>query len=270
METVDGSDAKYENDVDEEGEEDLLADYFEKSASAVRQTFGRFEQDVVRPVLDYVSVAFHKRPIRSTFIAFYLALSILPVLSFIGFSVFIVATSIFVALAGAILFASSAISFFGFWLACTLIFFAFVSFNLTLSTLATYLFTQFAFRARTDGARLALASVYADARAQLSLGRARGRKPTSRPLHTYASPAANIIQSSAQTETDEGVRVSANAQGKNEGSDRYDTVIIVDVGEDSHSPSPSPQDTQRSPASTGTTNAAFGEKVPGIPVDGSV
>ena len=40
-ETVDRPTVKYEDDVDEEGEEDLLADYFEKSASAVRQTFGQ-------------------------------------------------------------------------------------------------------------------------------------------------------------------------------------------------------------------------------------
>ena len=40
-ETVDRPTVKYEEDVDEEGEEDLLADYFEKSASAVRRTFGQ-------------------------------------------------------------------------------------------------------------------------------------------------------------------------------------------------------------------------------------
>ncbi|KAI0705530.1 hypothetical protein C8Q76DRAFT_751309 [Earliella scabrosa] len=155
-------------------DEDLLADYFEKSASAVRDSFGRFEQDVARPAIDYVLVSFRKRPIRSTFIAFYLALSALPVLSFVGFSMFIFATFIFLGLATAIFSASCAVGFFGFWLACTLIFFLFLSFNLTVSSLATYLLIRFVLRARQEGSRAALTALADDARAQF---RGRGRKP---------------------------------------------------------------------------------------------
>ena len=67
-------------------DDDVLADYFEKSASAVRRSFerqvhhcltvistsyltiriyDRFEQDVARPVFSYLLKSFHRRPIRS-------------------------------------------------------------------------------------------------------------------------------------------------------------------------------------------------------------
>ena len=161
----------------------------------------------------------------------------------------------------------------GFWLVCTLIFFAFVSFNLTLSTLATYLLTQFALRARTDGARPALASVYADARAQLSLGRARGRKRASRPLNAQTSSAAPNLRQDYVGPAEEGIMVSASALGKTESRDGDDTLVIVGVGEVSHSPSPSRDDAQGpvqgSVGATKTTEATFGQKVPGVPVDAS-
>ncbi|KAH9937794.1 uncharacterized protein BXZ73DRAFT_100009 [Epithele typhae] len=154
-------------------EEDVLADYFEKSALAVRNSFERFEQGCARPVFNYILATFRRRPVRSTFAAVYIALSVLPVLSFIGFSVFVFATSIFVGVATAIVGAACAVGFFGFWLACLLGFFLFVSFNLTLTVITTYLFVRFVMRARDEGPRAALSNLAQETRAQFT----RGRKP---------------------------------------------------------------------------------------------
>ncbi|PIL29233.1 hypothetical protein GSI_09282 [Ganoderma sinense ZZ0214-1] len=235
------SNVKHENEGETEMEEDVLADYFEKSASAVRHTFARFEQDIARPAFNYLLTSFRTRPIRSTFIAFYLILSTLPVVSFIGFSIFIFATSVFLALATAVFFATSTIGFFGFWLAATLVLFLFVSLNLTLATLTTYLFAQLALRARTHGPRVAVSSLYADARAQLAFvgarARGRGRKAAAKPLHPH-------------TFTDEregaGEATEMDAGAKEKGRE----------GEFPSAKEPLAAD-------------SFGEKVPGVPMEGA-
>ncbi|KAI1792365.1 hypothetical protein LXA43DRAFT_1006174 [Ganoderma leucocontextum] len=236
--TAERPDMKYESEG--EVEDDVLADYFEKSASAVRHSFARFEQDMARPTFNYLLTRFRTRPIRSTFIAFYLTLGALPVLSFVGFSIFIFATSIFLALAAAIFFAFSTVSFFGFWLAATLIFFLFVSFNLTLATLTTYLFAQFALRARTYGTRVAVSSLYTDARAQLAFlrGPARGRKPATKPLHPSDDEREGLT---------EATEVDASAKEK---------------GREGEFPS------TKEPAAATSAKDSFGEKVPGVPMEG--
>ncbi|KAI0718541.1 hypothetical protein C8T65DRAFT_638332 [Cerioporus squamosus] len=106
---------------------ELLADYFEKSAFAVRNIFARFERKVARPLIQYLLVSFRERPVASTFVATYVVLSALPVLSFIGFSVFVFTAFAFLALALAIVCASSVVGFVGFWLACILFLFLFVA-----------------------------------------------------------------------------------------------------------------------------------------------
>ena len=101
-----------------------------------------------------------------------------------GFSVFILATLIFVALMVAIILSACAIAFFGellkclnasaltsfpgFWLACLLIFLLFVSFNLTLSAIATYLLAQFALRAHEEGPLVALSGLAQETRDKLT------------------------------------------------------------------------------------------------------
>ncbi|KAI0364525.1 hypothetical protein BV20DRAFT_974368 [Pilatotrama ljubarskyi] len=144
----------YEN---EETQEDLLSAYFEKSATAVRRSFGRFERELARPTVRYVLASFKEHPIRSTFLAAYAALSALPILSFIGFSIFIFSSFVFFALCTAILSALSVVLFFGFWLACILLFLLVLSVPITASTLSTYLALRFIFFARRQGsARSAL------------------------------------------------------------------------------------------------------------------
>ncbi|KAH9847051.1 hypothetical protein C2E23DRAFT_850530 [Lenzites betulinus] len=143
--------------MNEDTQEDLLSAYFDKSATAVRRSFGRFERDIVRPVVRHVLAAFKHHPMRSTFLAIYAALSALPILCFIGFSVFIFSSFAFFALSIAILAAVAVVLFSGFLLACALAFLFLLAIPLTAGTLGTYLLLRFVFFARREGsARQAL------------------------------------------------------------------------------------------------------------------
>ncbi|RPD52905.1 hypothetical protein L226DRAFT_576655 [Lentinus tigrinus ALCF2SS1-7] len=189
----------------DEREDDLLADYFERSASAVRNVFGRFEGDVARPLISYLLVSFRERPITSTFVATYVALSALPVLSFLGFSIFIFATFTFLALGVAILCASSVVGFVGFWLFCILLVFLLVAFILTLSVLITFILVRFLLHARQDGPRAALSELADDARTQYAL--ARGRPPGLGPEHDDTS-----VKEEPESEADSVVVVVPQTQ----------------------------------------------------------
>ncbi|KAI0753255.1 hypothetical protein C8Q80DRAFT_1151203 [Daedaleopsis nitida] len=225
--------------VPEEDEDDVLADYFEKSATAVRATFGRFEQDVARPVIDYLLSSYRTRPVVSTFAAIYITLSLLPILSFIGFSLFVFATFIFLGLATAVFSASCAVGFFGFWLVCMLIFFVFVSFNLTASALATYVLIRFVARARQDGSRAALSALLEDTREKMPFrGRGRGRRTRAKAVDVTQDP-----------NTTGGDAEAHPVKTERQGSDS-DTLVIIGAGS--------------SPISS---HGELGEKVPGVPVD---
>ncbi|KAI0643917.1 hypothetical protein C8Q79DRAFT_1012461 [Trametes meyenii] len=134
----------------EDAQEDPLAAYFEKSATAVRHSFGRFERELARPTVRYVLESFKEHPIRSTFLANYAVLSVLPILSFLGFSIFVFSSLVFFALSAAILASSAIVLFIGFWLTCTLIFLLLLSIPLTASTLSTYLLLRLVFIARRE------------------------------------------------------------------------------------------------------------------------
>ncbi|CDO76541.1 hypothetical protein BN946_scf184395.g3 [Trametes cinnabarina] len=135
----------------EDTQDDVLSAYFDKSASVVRHSFGRFEQGLVRPTARYVVESFARYPLRSTFLATYATLSALPVLSFLGFSIFIFSSSIFFALSAAILTALSVVLFLGFWVACTLVLLLFLSIPIAVGVFITYLLLRFAFIARKEG-----------------------------------------------------------------------------------------------------------------------
>ena len=133
----------------------------------------------------------------------------------------------------------------GFWLAATLVVFLFISLNLTLATLTTYLFAQLALRARTHGTRVAVSSLYADARAHLAFvgagGRGRGRKAAAKPLHSH--PLTDERERSG-----EATEVDAGAKEK---------------GREGEFPS------AKEPASATANKDSFGEKVPGVPMEGA-
>ncbi|KAL1939448.1 hypothetical protein VTO73DRAFT_10004 [Trametes versicolor] len=140
----------YDNER-EDAQEDLLSVYFEKSATAVRHSFGRFEKDLARPTVRYVLTSFQQHPIRSTYLTTYAALSALPLLSFIAISIFVCSTLVFLALCAALLAGSAVVLFCGLWLGCTLAFLGLLAIPLTAGTLLTYLFLRFAFIVRQEG-----------------------------------------------------------------------------------------------------------------------
>ncbi|KAI0822377.1 hypothetical protein BC628DRAFT_1364586 [Trametes gibbosa] len=153
--------------TNEDSSEDLLSAYFEKSATAVRRSFSRFERDLARPTVRYLLAAFKHRPIRSTFLAIYAALSALPILSFIGLSVFIFSSFAFFALSIALLSAVAVVLFSGFWLGCALLFLFLLAIPLTAGALGTYLLLRFVFFARQEGsARQALTQWAQEAKVQ--------------------------------------------------------------------------------------------------------
>ncbi|KAI9056286.1 hypothetical protein FKP32DRAFT_1599009 [Trametes sanguinea] len=136
----------------EDTQDDLLSAYFEKSATAVRHSFGRFEQGLLRPTVRYILESFEKHPLRSTFLATYATLSALPVLSFIGLSIFIFSSFIFFALSGAVLAAFCVVLFCGFWLTCIILFLFIISIPIATGVLLTFLLLRLAFVAKQEGA----------------------------------------------------------------------------------------------------------------------
>jgi len=137
----------------EQPEPDVLSSTFEKSARAVRHSFKRFETEYARPVAEGFLVESKDHPIRFTFLAIFATLGCLPVLSFLGLALFVYGSSVFIALAAALLFATSVVLFFGFFLAATLAVLFFTALFLTAAALGVYLALRFAVRVRNDGAR---------------------------------------------------------------------------------------------------------------------
>ncbi|EIW79797.1 hypothetical protein CONPUDRAFT_138017 [Coniophora puteana RWD-64-598 SS2] len=79
--------------------EERLASYFDKSAEIVRGYAGRFEDSYehVKPAMDVWNESYRKYPVITLFVTLFGSLSLLPVLSFLGITVFTIATLAFVA-----------------------------------------------------------------------------------------------------------------------------------------------------------------------------
>ncbi|KAG6380190.1 hypothetical protein JVT61DRAFT_8281 [Boletus reticuloceps] len=75
------------------GVEENLSGYFQRSATTVRQ----IERDYARPVSRYASLKFKENPIKMTFLSIFAGLSALPLLSFIGLTVFTFSSLVFLA-----------------------------------------------------------------------------------------------------------------------------------------------------------------------------
>ncbi|RDX44543.1 hypothetical protein OH76DRAFT_1408958 [Lentinus brumalis] len=195
--------------------DDLLADYFEKSALAVRHMFARFERNVARPLIHYLLISFRERPATSTFVATFVVLSALPVLSFIGFSIFVFAAFAFVALAAAFLSASSVVSVVALLLACILVLILVVASALTIGALSTFVVVRFFLRARQDGPHIALSELADGARTQYAL--ARGRQPGPRPGPESNSESQSVKKEDPDSESDSVVVVrSGSGEGQKE------------------------------------------------------
>ncbi|KAI9460654.1 hypothetical protein HD554DRAFT_2176510 [Boletus coccyginus] len=79
------------------GVEESLSGYFQRSATIVRQ----IEQDYAQPVLRYASLKFKEKPVTMTFLSAFAGLSALPLLSFVGLTLFSFSSIAFLALISA-------------------------------------------------------------------------------------------------------------------------------------------------------------------------
>ncbi|KAF9467166.1 hypothetical protein BDZ94DRAFT_56973 [Collybia nuda] len=88
-----------------DGDDNDLYSYFNRSVSAVQAHADYFEEDYARPALRTSQAFFDERPIAAvrTFIATFSLLSFFPIVSFVGFSIFSVASFTIVALTCAFL-----------------------------------------------------------------------------------------------------------------------------------------------------------------------
>jgi len=127
-----------------------LKTYFEKTANAVGKSAEHVEEDYIRPTVQVASSYARDKPVASVFLAIFIALGILPVIIFLGASVFVFA--LFMVGAFAIAFVASLIIilFFGAILLTTLLGALLLSVFLTASALAAFLAYRFVTLVRTD------------------------------------------------------------------------------------------------------------------------
>ncbi|KAJ3515281.1 hypothetical protein NLJ89_g1853 [Agrocybe chaxingu] len=128
-----------------------LATQFDKSISLVKAYTSRFERDFARPAIKTSGVFFERRPISAVFLGFFLSLSFLPVISFIGISVFTVVSFLTVAFGAALVSAFLVILGCFAVLASVLLAALFTSGFLTAGTVFTFLFARFAVSVRRSG-----------------------------------------------------------------------------------------------------------------------
>lgn len=148
-------------------EQDDLASYFDKSATTVRELMQRLENGFTRPLIQYALDAFRQHPIRSTYLTIFAALSLLPALSFIGFSFFIFTSFICVALAVALVAATAVVAIIGTLFLGTLFLLVGVSILLTASILGIYLSMRLALLTHDAGPRAGIKEWAHQSRTQL-------------------------------------------------------------------------------------------------------
>ncbi|KAI6033592.1 hypothetical protein PISMIDRAFT_198829 [Pisolithus microcarpus 441] len=128
-----------------------LATYFEKCAELVRQYADVIEQRYARPALALWIRNFKEKPITMTFIAILSILSVLPALSFVGISVFIISSIVFLAAVSAImacLVTESIIVSIGICTMCSLVLVAVLA---TVFFLSVYSVIRFGLLVRSNG-----------------------------------------------------------------------------------------------------------------------
>ncbi|KZP22216.1 hypothetical protein FIBSPDRAFT_931221 [Athelia psychrophila] len=146
-----------------------LGSYFDKSATVVRSNFEWFETAYIRPLITFSLDAFDTHPWVTTFFAIFAALSLLPVVSFLGMTVFVIAFVSFLFFVLAVVTITVFVVLFGILLLTTLTVLLIVSFFLTPIVLSTYIITRLVLHLRREGS-MGFSTWLAETKAQL-LGR---------------------------------------------------------------------------------------------------
>ncbi|KAH7912495.1 hypothetical protein BJ138DRAFT_1083479 [Hygrophoropsis aurantiaca] len=131
--------------------QESLASYFEKSARIVREYADNIEHNYARPLLKYFIQRFQAKPVAVTFTTIFCILSLLPALSFIGISLFVISFFTFLAIAGAFLASAIAETVFVAVLASTVVALFLVSIFLTACVLFSYLSLRLGVLVQAEG-----------------------------------------------------------------------------------------------------------------------
>ncbi|GLB39798.1 hypothetical protein LshimejAT787_0703080 [Lyophyllum shimeji] len=131
-------------------DDDLYA-YFNKSVTAVQAHADHFEQEYARPALRTSQEFFDERPIAATFIVIFSFLSFIPVASFLGLSLFAVASITIIALTSTIIASATVVLTLLSLLILTLMMTLAASAVLTLSGISLYSFWSLANLVREHG-----------------------------------------------------------------------------------------------------------------------
>ncbi|KAF9494354.1 hypothetical protein BDN71DRAFT_1449086 [Pleurotus eryngii] len=135
----------------ERSHSDDLSSYFDRSATAVREYADVFEHQYARPAMKLGGVYHDQHPILSVFLVILFCLSIVPVVTFIGFSIFAAVSFIIIALSVALgAFVLLELIFVSVLL-CVLGAVLFMSAFLTGTTISTYLCFRLAVLVRNEG-----------------------------------------------------------------------------------------------------------------------
>ncbi|KAG6906003.1 hypothetical protein DXG01_016355 [Tephrocybe rancida] len=132
-------------------EDDDIYSYFNKSVSAVQMHADHFEQEYARPALRASQAFFDQRPIAATFVAVFVLLSAVPVLTFLGLALFAVTLFVIIALTSTVILSSMVVfSLLSLLILTLLITLASAAF-LTLSGISIYVFASFLNLVRIHG-----------------------------------------------------------------------------------------------------------------------
>jgi len=82
----------------EHAQQDLVS-YFDTSAAVVRNNFVWFEKQFAKPAIAYFITSFNTHPFITTFLAIFTFFSLLPVVSFLGISIFVIVSVTFLTFA---------------------------------------------------------------------------------------------------------------------------------------------------------------------------
>ncbi|KAJ8521500.1 hypothetical protein ONZ45_g1793 [Pleurotus djamor] len=130
---------------------DNLSSYFDRSANAVREYADVLEHNYARPALVVGSAYYDQHPIISVFLVTLFCLSIIPALTFIGFSIFAGVSLALIAISGAVgAFVFVELLFVSIFL-CVLIAVVCFSGLMTGSIISLYVFIRLAVLVRYEG-----------------------------------------------------------------------------------------------------------------------
>ncbi|KAH9962127.1 hypothetical protein BC827DRAFT_1267123 [Russula dissimulans] len=128
-----------------------LSSYFDGIAAAVRQTFARFENSCILPVLDLLRVLFLAYPIPFVFFSIFFTLAFFPILAYIVVSLATLSAALSIALCLAFVFSSGVFFLSGGVLLATLGFTLLLSAFLTTFSISAYLSGRLILNLRRSG-----------------------------------------------------------------------------------------------------------------------